>query len=219
MTSRELYPEFADVRIFGTDDEPLFLGSDVAKTLKIKQFNYARDFEIKLDYKKIETHIGTKIQKINAFTEQGLYHVVFRSRSPIGRNFRKFVTLVLKEMRQNHRQKMLKIIEVINSKKENPEPEKIMKTYIMKSPESDWVKIGKSTCPEKRISGVRNGSYLNLELYKIYDRDIEQEMHEMASHRGFERKREWFKIPKDELTKLIEHYDQRYVDGLNNMIE
>lgn len=93
------FPEFTKIRIYGTKDEPLFLGVDIQKMLDLKMFHYERDYDLEDDYIKIKEEIGGQYREVNAFTEDGLYNVIARSRTPLGKRFRKFVKIILKELR------------------------------------------------------------------------------------------------------------------------
>ena len=93
--------EFANVRVFGTAETPLFVAKDVEQMLQIKHINYNRDYVETEDYVKIKIQYDSQTREVNAFTEHGLYQVIYRTRSPVGDKFRKFVTLVLKELRIN----------------------------------------------------------------------------------------------------------------------
>ena len=95
------FKEFSDVRVFGTPEVPLFVSKDVERMLQIKNIKYNRDYVENEDYVKIKIPYDSQVREINAFTEHGLYQVIYRTRSPVGDKFRKFVTLVLKELRIN----------------------------------------------------------------------------------------------------------------------
>lgn len=95
------FKEFDALRIYGTESQPLFVGSDVAKLIGFNtDIHYDRDYDPE-DYIKIKIISGGQGREVNAFTESGLYRTIFNLNSELGRKFRKFVTIVLRELRIN----------------------------------------------------------------------------------------------------------------------
>lgn len=88
----DLFFEDQNVRIFGTPEKPTFAVNDTCEILDIAN---ARDAIAKLDEdeKGVVTAdtLGGK-QTINVVTESGLYALIFQSRKPIAKKFRKWVT-------------------------------------------------------------------------------------------------------------------------------
>jgi len=96
-----------NIQVYGTNEEPLFKASDVGKILGIKN--------IRDTINTFETHekvaVGNtysdfckgEFQNPNPFilmlTEQGLYRLLFISRKPIAKEFRKWVYEVIKSIR------------------------------------------------------------------------------------------------------------------------
>lgn len=94
------FPEFQTLDVYGTYEEPLFPGQQVQELLGISNINYNRDYEEGIDYKKaISTAKDNKLREQNMFTEQGLYNIIFSSKTDLGRKFRRFVTVILRELR------------------------------------------------------------------------------------------------------------------------
>lgn len=84
--------QFGYVRTTGTPDEPVFCLADVCKALDLDASAVMR----RLDDGVISSHpipdnLG-RIQQTNFINEDGLYDVIFDSRKPEARKFRKWVT-------------------------------------------------------------------------------------------------------------------------------
>lgn len=87
------------VRVFGTSEDPLFVVKEVCEVLEIKN---SRDALSVLDSRdkgvaKADTPGG--VQEFNVVTEFGLYELIFKSRTPAARKFRRWVCEVLREIR------------------------------------------------------------------------------------------------------------------------
>lgn len=85
-------PEFGEVRIVMVKDEPLFVAKDVCDVLGISN---SRDAMNRLDEDEkamsvLPTQFGKKF--MNMVNESGLYNLIFQSRKPEARAFRKWVT-------------------------------------------------------------------------------------------------------------------------------
>lgn len=84
--------QFGYIRTAGTPEEPLFCLIDVCKALELNA-NVVRqrlDDEVCSTYP-IPDNLG-RIQQTNFINEDGLYDVIFDSRKPEARKFRKWVT-------------------------------------------------------------------------------------------------------------------------------
>ena len=90
-----------NINIQGSETEPLFRASDVGLVLGIKNIHQnIGDFdESQRSYVKHNTLGGS--QEITFLTEFGLYEVLFRSRKPIAKTFKKWICDVIKEIRIN----------------------------------------------------------------------------------------------------------------------
>lgn len=95
------YPCFQDVKIYGTADEPLFLGTQLSKLLSITDFNFAIDHELNTDYTSIAMECEGKRYTLMAFTDIGVYNVIFKNPSPMADRFRIFIKRVIEEYRLN----------------------------------------------------------------------------------------------------------------------
>lgn len=110
----EQFPEFKALRVFGTAEEPLFLAHDIQQLLNIVQIQYAAEYDENEDYFKIKVQHGGQIREMIAFTEHGLYAIIYRSRSQFGKKFRKFVTIILKELRTTGHVELSTAVEKLN---------------------------------------------------------------------------------------------------------
>lgn len=91
-------------RVYGTNQEPLFLAKDVANwiensnvTMMLK--NIDEDEQIKISPKQ-SLGLLTSNNQYNFLTEDGLYEVLMQSRKPIAKQFKKEVKQILKTIRK-----------------------------------------------------------------------------------------------------------------------
>ena len=89
-----------DFHIYGTVEEPLFLAKDVAKLIehsnsRMMLKNIDEDEKV---VNNVYTLGGT--QEMLFLTEAGLYEVLFQSRKPIAKQFKRQVKSILKEIRR-----------------------------------------------------------------------------------------------------------------------
>lgn len=90
-------PEFGDIRTISLEDEPWFVGKDVAAALGYSDTKHAI-----LDHVDIEDRINSKTQGQNApefgqrgewlINESGLYALIFGSKLPGAKQFKRWVT-------------------------------------------------------------------------------------------------------------------------------
>ena len=99
IDERELFNR--NFKIYGTIDEPLFLAKDVASM--IENSNVSQMISNIDEYEKGIYSVDTLggIQKLWFLSEDGLYEVLFQSRKPIAKEFKKQVKTILKEIRKN----------------------------------------------------------------------------------------------------------------------
>lgn len=94
------FPEFMGLTIYGSTETPLFAGQQVQDLLGITKIHYAREYDEGDDYIKVPgVAKDGKMREQNMFTEHGLYNIIFRSNTDLSKKFRKFVTIVLRELR------------------------------------------------------------------------------------------------------------------------
>jgi prophage antirepressor-like protein len=96
----EQFPEFTDLTIYGTVEEPMFASQQIQEMLGITKIHYARDYTEGTDYVKFSgVAKDGKAREQNMFTEEGLYNIIARSRTDIGAKLRKFIKVVFRELR------------------------------------------------------------------------------------------------------------------------
>lgn len=88
------HPDFESVRVVTVDDEPWFVGTDVAKAL-----GYAKPLEaVNTNVSEVDsTLMGVtdsvgRIQQTKVINESGMYDLVFGSRLESAKRFRRWVT-------------------------------------------------------------------------------------------------------------------------------
>ncbi|WP_230374664.1 BRO-N domain-containing protein [Streptococcus agalactiae] len=100
---REDLEAFGDksFEIYGNKDNPLFIAVEVAEMIEVQNTTDLLkriDEDEKLTY--VISRAGQK-REVNMLTEFGLYEVLFQSRKPKAKEFRKAVKNILKEIRLN----------------------------------------------------------------------------------------------------------------------
>ena len=95
-------------RVFGTPEDPLFLGKDVADWIDHKKpsemlANVDDDEKIKVKINPSDTIAGVLQSNTEYWflTENGVYEVLMQSRKPIAKQFKKQVKEILKSIRKN----------------------------------------------------------------------------------------------------------------------
>ena len=89
-----------DFHVYGTIEEPLFLAKDVANWIEHKNITHMMntvDDDEKLTYTICNSGQGRTMWFL---TENGVYEVLFQSRKPIAKQFKKQVKAILKEIRK-----------------------------------------------------------------------------------------------------------------------
>lgn len=96
------FPEFRKITIYGTAEEPLFPLAQVQEFLEIGQIRVDRgDYEAGEDFIKIKCPGRDGHHEYNQYllTEDGLYRVLYKSNSQVGKKFRRFAKVVMRELR------------------------------------------------------------------------------------------------------------------------
>ena len=98
-------------KIYGTIDEPLFLAKDIANMIEYSDGNPSSMCALidKEEIKKVFCSIINRKNPVESMgetnrlfvTEEGLYEILFLSRKPIAKEFKKQVKIILKEIRKN----------------------------------------------------------------------------------------------------------------------
>jgi prophage antirepressor-like protein len=88
-----------DIVIKGSFDQPLFRAADIGIILEITNINkLIKDYD-NTEKILIKHSTNNGMHEINFLTESGLYNVLFTSRKPIAKQFKKWVCDVIKEIR------------------------------------------------------------------------------------------------------------------------
>ncbi len=100
------------VNILGSYEEPLFQANQIAKILGINNLskcvlNYDETEKV---YKKVQTNGG--VQELIFLTEFGLYNMIFKSKKPFAKKFKKWVFNVIKEIRTKGRYELEEQIKI-----------------------------------------------------------------------------------------------------------
>lgn len=100
--------------VFGTEEEPLFLASDVARFLNLKNVT---DMVSRVDEDELtKFNLGGQRGEAWFLTEGGLYEVLMQSRKPIAKEFKKGVKKILKEIRKTGRFEVERATSAVDSK-------------------------------------------------------------------------------------------------------
>ena len=88
-----------DIVIKGSFDQPLFRAADIGIILEITNINkLIKDYD-NTEKVLIKHATNNGMHEINFLTESGLYNVLFTSRKPIAKQFKKWVCDIIKEIR------------------------------------------------------------------------------------------------------------------------
>ena len=83
--------EFGTIRVIIVDEEPWFIAADVCKILEIKNPTDAIKKGLE-DFEKTRLNLGLSGGDTNVISESGFYTLVLRSRKPVAKPFRLWVT-------------------------------------------------------------------------------------------------------------------------------
>lgn len=97
--------------------EPLFKASDIGKVIGVKEIR-----SVVRDYDADEVHVRTMhmngvSREHLMLTESGIYRLLFQSRKPVAKPFRKWVTEVIKDIQRNGRYEIKTLIEKLDESK------------------------------------------------------------------------------------------------------
>lgn len=81
-----------DIRICGTNENPLFCAADVCAALDLTNPTRAVDGLDSDELTLLKVTSGGQLRELNFVTESGLYHLIFKSRKPVAAKFRRWVT-------------------------------------------------------------------------------------------------------------------------------
>lgn len=91
-------PEFGDLRVFKMNGNPWFIAKEVCEVLGILNYRMAissldeDEKGVTNIYPLFKTKRGGGLQKTSIISESGLYALIFQSRKPFAKSFRKWVT-------------------------------------------------------------------------------------------------------------------------------
>lgn len=121
------------LNFYGSEQDPYFMARDVAEMIDYQKttqgkYNTAKMLTMVDDDEKIKgiPNSHTLINSGTAvwfLTEQGLYEVLFQSRKPKAKEFKKWVKQVLKEIRLNGYYMTGKLVEPTSATQTTPKPE------------------------------------------------------------------------------------------------
>lgn len=201
IDERELFNR--NFKIYGTVDEPLFLAKDICDLIEYSDGNPSSMCALidKEEVKKIFCNIVNRKNPIESMgetnrlfvTEEGLYEILFLSRKPIAKTFKKQVKIILKEIRSTMR--ALKSIEykgyidgLVFSRDGKPiTTSKILSEYTGKQHKHilrdirDEIKELENISPNLDISSIAN-DFKEIFYLDSYGREqVEYELGEMAT--------------------------------------
>jgi prophage antirepressor-like protein len=186
------------VTIQGSHEEPLFRASDIGTVLGLTNIHATiKDFD---QNEKVVNTIDTLggPQEVMFLTEAGLYEMLFKSRKPIAKQFKKWVCEVIKEIRLNSKyqlekqledkDKTIKYKDEIIEHKQFQKESNIMENFDHKPivyltiVEKNLVKFGFTNSVKQRIYDHRKefGKDFSIDYVfeSIYNREIEKKIKE-----------------------------------------
>lgn len=198
------FPEFAELTVYGTSEDPLFKSSQVKIMLGIGNIRF-QELERGDEYVRLKIKTGGQIREVNFLTEQGLYTVIHKSRTILGKKFRKFLKIVFKEIRlmriklsEQAYMAMQQVIMDVTCLGTGQD------LYVMKC--NDRYKVGRSNDPLTRLSSLQTGNPDKITIYKSWPNfgRYERLVHMRAEVNFTRLIGEWFTpMSDDSLEKLI----------------
>ena len=224
--------EFGQMRSVMVDDEPWFVGKDVAEALGYSNARDALNRHVdNEDRADVVIHDGSQNRNMNIINESGLYALIFGSKLESARKFKRWVTSeVLPSLRKNgtysiRQQAGSQEIDTLRARTE------LLKTAteLIKACKGDIHPIerllnleGKEILPStgKRVKRLTNDDINSIELYvrshKIAEGDLVKEVYEKyvnyCYNRGLTpRTRQAFVLKVKDIKKLTGM--TRYIEG------
>lgn len=170
------------ITIKGTHEEPLFRASDIAAVFEIT--NIRQNISNFDSSEKVVclTYTPGGEQEVTFLTESGLCEIMFRSRKPIAKQFKKWVCEIIKEIRLNGRYEVEQRIKDINDQMNSN-----LLTNYSKKPlvyigytESDIIKFGYTDNLETRIKDhkreIKPDFAFEYIYESLYNREIERQI-------------------------------------------
>ena len=167
-----------NIEIYGTFEEPLFKANDIGNLLEIKKIRTTLD-NLDDECKVLkDAHTNGGIQQQIFLTEEGLYEVIFISRKPIAKEFRKWVRKLIKQIRLNSNKQLENKIKELEFHK-IPSYEELLldeTVYCHSTDIENVFKIGKSanSNSKKRKSGSQTPCVKDIKiLYEVKTSDCD----------------------------------------------
>ena len=167
-----------NIEIYGTFEEPLFKAKDIGELLEIKKIRTTLD-NLDDECKVLKgAHTNGGLQQQIFLTEEGLYEVIFISRKPIAKEFKKWVRKLIKQIRLNSNKQLENKIKELEYFKELSYQELPLEetVYCFSTDIENVYKIGKTTTKSTtRKSGIQTPCVLDIQILheiKTIDCDI-----------------------------------------------
>lgn len=190
-----------NIEIYGTHEEPLFKAKDIGDLLGIKKIR--KTIENLDEQCKIlkGAPSGGGLQEQWFLTEDGLYEILFISKKPIAKEFKKWVRHIIKEIRLNsnkqlyeNNQQLQKQLEYYKEKTFEQTPlDQIL--YVMSTDKDNVFKIGKTNQHTKsRKSQLQTACVEDINILyefktsnsKLLEELVHYSLHKYRSHSGRE---------------------------------
>ncbi len=204
------------ITTYGDIENPLFLAKEVANWIEhTHTTNMLKTIDEDEKLNVTILHAGQN-REVTMLTEEGLYEVLFQSKKPIAKEFKKRVKKVLKELRMNKTKNQLspmeqlrlqyQVIENHENKIERIEAE--LENFPLQTVECDEISKTVKRVGVKVLGGIGSKAYKNSSLRaKIYS-DIHKQLKRefnINSYKAIKRKY------LDSALKIIENYNPPFV--------
>jgi prophage antirepressor-like protein len=214
----EQFQQF-NIEIYGTFQEPLFKAKDIGDLLEIK--NVRRTIENLDDDCKIKLNVTNSYAGFSDtwfLTEDGLYELLFISRKPLAKEFKKWVRTLIKEIRLNTNNSLETRIKELEYFKEQSYEEMPMEefNYCNSTDIPGIFKIGKSIDIKQRKDGSQTPCVMDIKtLYQVKTVDgyvLEKIIH-LTLNKYRVSKREHFRCNLDHI-KLVMDKCAKFVNTM-----
>lgn len=193
-----------NIEIYGTYEQPLFKAKDIGDLLDIKKIRKTienLDDECKIKINAPTGGVGNNNSDTWFLTEDGIYEVLFISKKPIAKEFKKWVRQIIKDIRINsnkqlheNNQQLQKQLEYYKEKtfEQTPLDQTI---YVMSTDKDNVFKIGKTNQHTKsRKSQLQTACVEDINILyefqtsnsKLLEELVHYSLHKYRSHSGRE---------------------------------
>lgn len=209
-----------NIQVYGTHDEPLFRAKDIGELLGIDQIRKTIQ-SLDDDDKIIQPGNSTTGFKEQYFlTENGLYEVLFISRKPIAKSFKKWVKEVIKEIRlkgkydieeqlRQHQQMIEQVQSELNRYKQS-DYEQVEYTgfvYVISTDKAGVYKIGRTKNIKNRTSKLQTNSVDDIQVVYQFptsnEKILEDAIHYVLDRYRTNSNREHFRVDKDYIITML----------------